>query len=68
MKKMTFEEATKYLGEVKPNGEYTQEKIKEIWKEQMRIEKERKHRKQHAKLQTLLDVCAADHEKSQNSY
>lgn len=68
MKKMTFEEATKYLREVKPDGEHTKEKIKEIWKEQMRIEKKRKHRKRHAKLQTLLDVCAADYEKFQNSY
>ena len=60
---MTFEEAVDYLAEVKPDGEYTEEEIKEIEAEQMRIEKERKHRNKHAKLQTLLDVCAAEYEK-----
>lgn len=34
---MTFEEAAKYFGEVKPDDEYTEEEIEEIRKEQIRI-------------------------------
>ena len=68
MKKMTHEELVDYFAEIKPDEEYTEEDLKELRKEQLRIEKERKHRNKYAKLQALLDVCAADYEKSQNSY
>ena len=61
MKKRTHEELVDYFAEIKPDEEYTEEDLKELRKEQMRIEKERKHRNKHAKLQTLLDVCAEEY-------
>ena len=52
-----------HLADVKLDEEYTEEEIQAIWDEQVRIDKENAHKRKHAKLQTLLDVCVAEYEK-----
>ena len=59
----TDKEWAEYLADVKLDEEYTEEEIQAIWDEQVRIDKENEHKRKHAKLQTLLDVCAAEYEK-----
>lgn len=63
---MTFEEQAAYLGDIKPDEEYTEEDIKALRKKQMQIERELRHKNKHAELQALLDVCAEEFERTKH--
>ena len=62
MKKLqTWKEIYDSFKDIKEDHEYTDEDIKALEKEEAEYLERRKKREKHAKLQTFLDVCAAEY-------
>ena len=66
MKEWTLKDWAEHLADVKSDEEYTEEDMKALRKKQMQIERELRHKNKHAELQSILDVCAEEFEKSKH--